>query len=119
MIYEGNEGARYFDSGAFASPGAGQYGNAPRTIGDARYQFRKNIDLVIAKDTTLFGNHVAQVRFEILNLTNTAKFRGIDSQLRRLDHLRADHAAGRIHADLAAELPLHVLIAEQRLAARG
>ena len=29
------------------------YGNAPRTNGDARYQFRKNVDLVIAKDTTL------------------------------------------------------------------
>ena len=71
--------ARYFSRAAFTSPGAGQYGNAPRTIGDARYQFRKNIDLVIAKDTTLVANHVAQVRFEILNLTNTAKFRGIDS----------------------------------------
>ena len=34
---------------------------------------------MIAKDTNLFSNHVAQVRFEILNLTNTAKFRGIDS----------------------------------------
>ena len=34
---------------------------------------------MIAKDTTFFGSHVGQVRFEILNLTNTAKFRGIDS----------------------------------------
>ena len=72
-------GARFFNSRAFANPGAGQFGNAPRTIGDARYQFRKNIDLVIAKDTTFFGTHTGQVRFEILNLTNTAKFRGIDS----------------------------------------
>ena len=48
-------------------------------MGDARYQFRKNIDLVVSKDTTLFGSHVGQVRFELLNLTNTAKFRGIDS----------------------------------------
>jgi hypothetical protein len=71
--------ARYFNSSAFQNPGPGQYGNAPRTIGDARYQFRKNIDLVIAKDTTFFGSHVGQVRFEILNLTNTAKFRGIAS----------------------------------------
>ena len=71
--------ARYFNRGAFTSPGAGRYGNAPRTDGDARYQFRRNIDLVVAKDTTLFGSHVGQVRFEILNLTNTAKFRGIDS----------------------------------------
>ncbi len=79
VIYQGNESARYFNSGAFASPGTGAYGTAERTNGDARYQFRRNIDLVIAKDTTLFGSHVGQVRFEILNLTNTAKFRGIDS----------------------------------------
>ena len=53
VVYEGNEDARYFDSAAFANPGVGTYGDAPRTDGDARYQFRKNVDLVIAKDTTL------------------------------------------------------------------
>jgi hypothetical protein len=78
-VYEGNEDARYFDSGAFANPGVGTFGDSPRTNGDARHQFRKNVDLVIAKDTTLFGNHVGQIRFEILNLTNTVKFRGEDS----------------------------------------
>lgn len=72
-------GARYFDRAAFANPGAGQYGNAARTNGDARYQFRKNIDLVVAKDTRFFGTHEGQVRFEILNLTNTPKFRGLSS----------------------------------------
>lgn len=71
--------AKYFNAAAFSNPGPGQFGNAPRTIADARYQFRKNIDLVVAKDTTFFGSHVGQIRFEILNLTNTAKFRGIDS----------------------------------------
>ena len=71
--------ARYFSSTAFTNPGVGTYGKAPRTSGDARYQFRKNIDLVIAKDTKIAGNQTGQVRFEILNLTNTAKFRGIDS----------------------------------------
>ena len=75
VIYEGNEDARYFDRSAFASPGVGAYGNAPRTIDDARYQFRKNLDVVISKDTPIFGNHVGQIRFELLNLTNTAKFR--------------------------------------------
>jgi hypothetical protein len=66
--------ARWFNATAFANPGAGRYGNAPRTIGSARYQFRKNIDLVLAKDTRFAGNHVAEIRFEILNLTNTPKF---------------------------------------------
>lgn len=68
--------ARWFDARAFQSPGAGRFGDAPRTMGDARYQFRKNVDVSIAKDTRLFGTHTAQVRFEILNLTNTAKFNG-------------------------------------------
>jgi hypothetical protein len=71
--------ALYFNSGAFANPGAGQYGTAARTIGDARYQFRKNIDLVLTKATRFAGTQTGEIRFELLNLTNTAKFRGIDS----------------------------------------
>ena len=68
--------ARWFDASAFQDPGTGRFGNASRTFGDARYQFRKNIDVSIAKDTRFAGNHTAQIRFEILNLTNTAKFNG-------------------------------------------
>jgi hypothetical protein len=74
-----NPAARFFSAGAFASPGRGAYGNAPRTIGDARYQFRKNLDIVFSKDTRFAGGQVGQIRFEILNSTNTPKFRGIDS----------------------------------------
>ena len=74
-----NPDALYFNSGGFTNPGVGQYGNAPRADGDARYQFRKNIDLVLAKNTTFARTHSGEIRFEILNLTNTAKFRGIDS----------------------------------------
>ena len=74
-----NPDALYFRSAGFTSPGAGQYGTAPRADGDSRYQFRKNIDLVITKDTTIARTHTGEIRFEILNLTNTAKFRGIDS----------------------------------------
>ena len=60
-------------------PGFGQYGNAPRTIGDARYQFRKNIDLQFTKGVSFTASQTGEIRFEILNLTNTAKFNGIDS----------------------------------------
>jgi hypothetical protein len=67
-------GARFFSAAAFASPGAGQYGNAPRTIDSARNQFRKNIDLVLSKETRFAGSQIGEIRFEILNLTNTAKF---------------------------------------------
>lgn len=68
--------ARWFDARAFQDPGAGRFGSAARTDGDARYQFRKNLDLVIVKNTRFAGNHTAQIRFEILNLTNTPKFNG-------------------------------------------
>jgi hypothetical protein len=90
VSFEGQDSARYFTATAFSNPGAGTFGNAPRAVADARYQFRKNIDLVFAKDTTLGKGHSAQVRFEILNLTNTAKFRGIDS------NAISDQSFGRI-----------------------
>ena len=66
--------ARWFNAAAFANPGPGQYGNAPRTIDTASWQFRRNIDLVFSKDTRFPGNQIGQIRFEILNLTNTPKF---------------------------------------------
>jgi hypothetical protein len=66
--------AAWFDRAAFANPGAGQYGKSPRTDGDARWQFRKTIDLVVAKNIRVTGSQAGEVRFEILNLTNTAKF---------------------------------------------
>ena len=66
--------ARWFNASAYANPGVGQYGNAPRTNGDARWQFRKNVDFVLTKDTRFAGNQVGEIRFEILNVTNTPKF---------------------------------------------
>ena len=115
VVYEGNEDARYFDSGAFANPGVGTFGNAPRTDGDARYQFRKNVDLVIAKDTTVLRQprRTGPVRDPEPDQHGQAPRHR--QQRRRLDRLRPDYAAGRVHADLAVELPLHVLagIADQ------
>jgi hypothetical protein len=66
--------ARWFNSAAYANPGLGVFGNAPRTNPDARFQFRKNIDLVVAKSTSFAHAQSGEIRFEILNLTNTAKF---------------------------------------------
>jgi len=66
--------ARYFNAAAFANPGAGQYGNTPRTIDSALNQFRKNIDLVLSKEAQFAGGQAGEIRFEILNLTNTPKF---------------------------------------------
>ncbi len=68
--------ARWFDAAAFANPGPGRYGNAPRTIPGARYQFRKNVDFVLTKEVPVRGHVRSEVRFEVLNLTNTPKFGG-------------------------------------------
>jgi hypothetical protein len=66
--------ARWFNAAAYATPGVGVYGTAPRTNGDARWQFRKNIDFVLTKSATFARSQSGEIRFEILNLTNTAKF---------------------------------------------
>lgn len=71
---QGQAGARWFNSSAYANPGPGTYGNAPRTNPDARFQFRKNVDLVLAKTTSFARSQSGEIRFEILNLFNTAKF---------------------------------------------
>jgi len=65
--------ARWFNGAAYVSPGIGQYGG-PRTDGDARWQFRKNVDLVFSKNARFGGNQTGELRFEILNITNTPKF---------------------------------------------
>ncbi len=72
----GQLNARWFSSAAFADPGAGTYGNAPRSNPSDRLQFRKNIDFVAAKNFNTGGGSRAQIRFEILNITNTIKFTG-------------------------------------------
>ena len=74
VSFTGQLNARWFNSAAYANPGAGTFGNAPRNNPDARFQFRKNVDLVLAKATTFGGGNTGEIRFEILNLMNTAKF---------------------------------------------
>ncbi|MBI3265147.1 MAG: TonB-dependent receptor, partial [Acidobacteria bacterium] len=67
-------GAVWFNRAAFVNPGAGRYGTSPRTNGDARWQFRKTFDVVLAKNVRFTGGQAGEIRFEILNLTNTPKF---------------------------------------------
>jgi trimeric autotransporter adhesin len=66
--------AAWFNRAAFNSPGPGQYGSAPRTLGDARWQFRKTIDLSVSKNVRFSGGQAGEIRLEVLNLTNTGKF---------------------------------------------
>ena len=74
---------------AYANPGAGQFGNAPRTNPDARFQFRKNIDLVLAKSTA-FGAWTERgdpVRDSQPHEHREVRQR-VDQQRDRLDELR-------------------------------
>src|SRR5206468_5114506 len=70
--------ATWLNPAAFANPGVGAFGNAPRTNGNCRYPFYRNLDAVFNKDFS-FGSRTAQIRFEILNLTNTPHFAGTTS----------------------------------------
>ncbi|MGH9203645.1 MAG: hypothetical protein ACRD2A_20660, partial [Vicinamibacterales bacterium] len=58
----------------------GMFGNAPRTNGDHRYQFRKNTDLVLTKSVPIKTNS-AEIRIELLNLTNAPKFAGANTDI--------------------------------------
>jgi len=57
------------------------FGNAPRTNPDLRTPDRNNIDLVISKDVSVTNRVRAQVRLELLNLTNHVKTNGAEQRL--------------------------------------
>jgi hypothetical protein len=66
----------WINPSAFALAAANTIGNAPRTFGDLRTPRRDNVDLSLSKDVMLGGGMRAQVRVEMINLTNTPKVRG-------------------------------------------
>jgi trimeric autotransporter adhesin len=69
---DGATPGRWLSSEAFAHPGFA-LGTNPRTIGTVRTPHRNNWDFVAAKDLR-FGQSVrAQVKIEMLNITNTVK----------------------------------------------
>ena len=72
--------AGWLSPAGYANPGLGIYGNAPRTDPDNRYQFRQNTDAVFTKSFAI-RTHSADVRFELLNLTNTPKFGGANTDI--------------------------------------
>jgi len=72
--------AAWLNAAAYANAGLGAYGNAPRTDGNNRYQFRQNTDAVFTKSFPI-RTHAAEIRFEILNLTNTPKFAGANTDI--------------------------------------
>jgi len=64
----------YINPAAYAFAAPFTFGNAPRTDPRIRSPFRTNYDLAVAKDTRTTGRTKIQLRFEVLNATNTPKF---------------------------------------------
>ncbi|WP_263417481.1 TonB-dependent receptor [Terriglobus albidus] len=63
----------FFNTSAFADPGQGNNGNAPRTIGSCQAPGYRNVDASIFKD--FHAERVTmQFRAEFMNLTNTPQF---------------------------------------------
>jgi trimeric autotransporter adhesin len=62
----------WIDPAAFVHPGVA-LGQQTRTLPDARTPHRNNWDFVASKDIRMGGNRRAQVRLEVLNITNTVK----------------------------------------------
>jgi trimeric autotransporter adhesin len=63
----------WLDPAGFAQPAQFALGNAPRTLPQVRTPHRNNWDFVASKDVRMGGNRRAQIRLEVLNITNTVK----------------------------------------------
>jgi hypothetical protein len=64
----------YINSAAYQNPAPFTLGTGARTDERVRTPWRKNLDVVFAKDTPVVGNVKGQIRLEMLNLTNTPLF---------------------------------------------
>ena len=62
----------WLDPNGFVHPGFA-LGTAPRTLTGVRTPHRNNWDFVASKDVRMGGSRRAQIRLEVLNVTNTVK----------------------------------------------
>jgi len=76
LFYTGANPGLWLNPDAFVNPGLFQIGTNPRTRGDIRTPHRNNWDFVATKDVRLGGSTRAQIRLEVLNITNTVKTLG-------------------------------------------
>lgn len=60
----------YFNKGAFSTPPANQFGNAPRMLPGVQSPRRNNVDLSVSKEVRTGGQTKASVRVEVLNVFN-------------------------------------------------
>jgi trimeric autotransporter adhesin len=73
----------YLNPAGFSAAPAFTLGNAPRTLADVRTPHRNNVDASFQKDFHMGGRRRAQVRFEVLNLTNTVKVNAVEQRVGR------------------------------------
>lgn len=66
----------WLNPAAWTQAPAFTFGNAPRTDPRVRTPMRNNLDITFNKEFRLGGTARAQLRAELLNATNTPKFRG-------------------------------------------
>jgi hypothetical protein len=66
----------WLNAAAFSAAPSATLGTLPRTLPDIRTPHRNNVDFVAAKQVRMGGNRRGELRFEVLNLTNTVKVTG-------------------------------------------
>jgi hypothetical protein len=71
----------WLNAAAFTTPPQFTLGTLPRTLDDVRTPHRNNWDFVATKDVRLGGSARGQIRLEVLNITNTVKVRGPNTQV--------------------------------------
>ena len=71
---------QWLNPAAFTSPAIYTLGTLPRTLDDVRTPHRNNWDFVALKDINFKGNVRAELKFEVLNLTNTVKTVGPETR---------------------------------------
>ncbi|MDP1570869.1 MAG: TonB-dependent receptor [Vicinamibacterales bacterium] len=84
----------WLNAGAYVSPGAFTLGTVPRTIDEVRTPHRNNWDFVAAKSIRLGSRARAQVRLEMLNITNTVKTHGPFTAVGAANYGRVDFQRG-------------------------
>lgn len=71
----------WLNSAAWSAPAQYSFGTGGRTDTRTRTPHRNNWDFVATKDVLFPGTVRGQIRFEVLNITNTVKVRGPETRL--------------------------------------
>jgi hypothetical protein len=73
-------GVEWLNRAAFTAPPPFTLGTLPRTLSDVRTPHRNNWDFSAAKSVRLKGSMRGEIKFEVLNVTNTPKVRGPEAR---------------------------------------